>query len=216
MESNVAPIITKYWRADEFPFELLPAFKALNLGASACRAMAAEAEARCFSARGDGDVTCRLLDRDLLRRPQRPGDGFDLPRRLGRAEAEVAAADGSHGEDRLLRLTEPLVARARLAAADNGEARWRHVGAQRPEEMDRQRAVVRCLSHLARDPADNQVKGFIVENKTTPGFSVEKIQNKIALKVVQNGQITLKTAGYPKPIASRSTRPSATPHECCA
>jgi glutaryl-CoA dehydrogenase len=43
----------------------------------------------------------------------------------------------------------------------------------------------------ARDVADNQVKGFIVENKTTPGFSVEKIQNKIALKVVQNGQITL-------------------------
>ena len=32
MESNVAPIITKYWAADEFPFELLPAFKELNLG----------------------------------------------------------------------------------------------------------------------------------------------------------------------------------------
>src|SRR6202166_1703524 len=44
----------------------------------------------------------------------------------------------------------------------------------------------------ARDVADNQVKGFIVENKTTPGFSVEKIQNKIALKVVQNGLITLE------------------------
>ena len=44
----------------------------------------------------------------------------------------------------------------------------------------------------ARDVADNQVKGFIVENKTTPGFSVEKIEHKIALKVVQNGQITLK------------------------
>jgi hypothetical protein len=42
----------------------------------------------------------------------------------------------------------------------------------------------------ARDLADNQVKGFIVENKTTPGFSVEKIEHKIALKVVQNGQIT--------------------------
>jgi len=37
----------------------------------------------------------------------------------------------------------------------------------------------------ARDLADNQVKGFIVENKTTPGFKVEKIQNKIALKVVR-------------------------------
>ena len=44
----------------------------------------------------------------------------------------------------------------------------------------------------ARDVADNQVKGFIIENKTTPGFSVEKIQNKISLKVVQNGLITMK------------------------
>ena len=43
----------------------------------------------------------------------------------------------------------------------------------------------------ARDVADNQVKGFIVENKATPGFTVEKIQNKMALKVVQNGLITM-------------------------
>jgi alkylation response protein AidB-like acyl-CoA dehydrogenase len=50
----------------------------------------------------------------------------------------------------------------------------------------------------ARDVADNQVKGFIVENKTTPGFSVEKIHNKIALKVVQNGLITLKDVRVPE------------------
>ena len=53
----------------------------------------------------------------------------------------------------------------------------------------------------ARDVADNQVKGFIVENKTTPGFTVEKIQNKIALRVTQNGLITLgklsRTRGEP-------------------
>ena len=35
----------------------------------------------------------------------------------------------------------------------------------------------------ARYVADNRVKAFLIENKTTPGFSVEKIQrNKIALK----------------------------------
>jgi glutaryl-CoA dehydrogenase len=50
----------------------------------------------------------------------------------------------------------------------------------------------------ARDVSDNQVKGFIVENKTTPGFSVEKIQNKFALKVVQNGLITLKDVRLPE------------------
>lgn len=30
----------------------------------------------------------------------------------------------------------------------------------------------------ARDVDDNQVKGFIVENKTTPGFSVEKSRTR--------------------------------------
>jgi len=64
--------------------------------------------------------------------------------------------------------------------------------------LDRQRDVVRHFDHLARDLADNQVKGFIVENKTTPGFSVEKIEHKIALKVVQNGQITLTDVRVPE------------------
>jgi len=34
----------------------------------------------------------------------------------------------------------------------------------------------------ARDLADNQVKGFIVENKTTPGFKVEKIRTRLHLR----------------------------------
>src|SRR4051794_41900513 len=32
MEAKVAPIITKYWVADAFPFELLPAVKELAIG----------------------------------------------------------------------------------------------------------------------------------------------------------------------------------------
>src|SRR5260370_30111598 len=32
MESNVQPIINKYWSDDAFPFELLPSFKELGLG----------------------------------------------------------------------------------------------------------------------------------------------------------------------------------------
>src|SRR6266536_6294501 len=32
LESKVAPIITKYWADDAFPFELLPSFKELNIG----------------------------------------------------------------------------------------------------------------------------------------------------------------------------------------
>src|SRR5262249_43097474 len=32
MEAKVAPVINKYWIEDAFPFELLPAFRELNLG----------------------------------------------------------------------------------------------------------------------------------------------------------------------------------------
>src|SRR5882762_3936224 len=32
METKVQPIINKYWSEDAFPFELLPAFKELNIG----------------------------------------------------------------------------------------------------------------------------------------------------------------------------------------
>ena len=32
MEAKVAPLLTKYWVEDAFPFELLPAFKELNIG----------------------------------------------------------------------------------------------------------------------------------------------------------------------------------------
>src|SRR5207302_6733322 len=42
----------------------------------------------------------------------------------------------------------------------------------------------------ARDLADNQVKGFLVE-KRTPGFKPEKLKDKLALRVVQNALITL-------------------------
>src|SRR5690606_8957882 len=42
----------------------------------------------------------------------------------------------------------------------------------------------------ARDIDDGQVKGFILR-KGTPGFDVEKIKGKMALRIVQNGLITL-------------------------
>src|SRR6266404_6386777 len=36
-EAKVAPIISKYWLEDAFPFELLPAFKELNIGGIAIK-----------------------------------------------------------------------------------------------------------------------------------------------------------------------------------
>jgi glutaryl-CoA dehydrogenase len=49
----------------------------------------------------------------------------------------------------------------------------------------------------ARDVGDNQVKGFIIE-RGTPGFIVERLEGKIALRVVQNATITLKDCRVPE------------------
>jgi glutaryl-CoA dehydrogenase len=52
----------------------------------------------------------------------------------------------------------------------------------------------------AKDEADDQVKGFVVE-AGTPGFEAVKMSDKIALRVVQNAHITL--AGCRVPEANR-------------
>jgi len=110
-------------------------------------------------------------------------------------EAKNGSRQGPPWEkDWLLRLTEPLVGSGTFLAASydygqrdgdtwpiNGQKKWIAIlhGAT-------SRSSGRAIS---RQPKS---KAFIVENKTTPGFTVEKIQNKIALKVVQNGLITME------------------------
>jgi len=49
----------------------------------------------------------------------------------------------------------------------------------------------------ARDEADQKTKAFIVR-KGTPGFSVEKIEGKTALRAVENGAITLDGCRVPE------------------
>jgi glutaryl-CoA dehydrogenase len=49
----------------------------------------------------------------------------------------------------------------------------------------------------ARDVADGHVKGFVVD-KGTPGFTARKIENKLALRTVQNADITLDGCRVPE------------------
>jgi len=49
----------------------------------------------------------------------------------------------------------------------------------------------------ARDEADDQVKGFIVPT-STPGYSAKRIENKQALRIVQNADIVLEGVVVPE------------------
>jgi alkylation response protein AidB-like acyl-CoA dehydrogenase len=200
MESKVAPIITKYWTEDAFPFELLPAFAELNLGGLGIEG---------YGCAGGSQLLVGLVGMEMARVDSSIATFFGVQN--GLAMESIALGGSEEQKQKWLPpmaryekigcfgLTEPLVgsgaAGGLLTTAKregdtwvlNGQKRW--IG----------NAPWCDVSVIwARDVADNQVKAFIIENKTTPGFSVEKIQNKIALKVVQNGQITLKDCRVPE------------------
>ncbi|WP_341954159.1 acyl-CoA dehydrogenase family protein [Salinibacterium sp. TMP30] len=68
----------------------------------------------------------------------------------------------------------------------NGEKRWIGNG-----------SISDVTIIWARDEADNQVKGFIVPT-STPGYSATRIENKQALRIVQNADIVLENVVVPE------------------
>jgi alkylation response protein AidB-like acyl-CoA dehydrogenase len=187
MEAEVAPVITKYWVDDAFPFELLPAVKELGIGGLAMKG---------YGCAGGSLALLGFVQMEIARTD--PSFATFIGVHVGLAMGSIYL-DGSEEQKQkwlppmarfekigCFGLTEPLVGEGDTWIL-NGEKRW--IG----------NAPWCDVSIIwARDIADNQVKGFIVENKSTPGFSVEKIENKIALKVVQNGHITLKDVRVPE------------------
>jgi glutaryl-CoA dehydrogenase len=200
METKVAPVINKYWADDAFPFELLPAFKELNIGGLGFNG---------YGCRGGSEKLFGLVAMELARVDASICTFFGVHDGLAMGSIYL---DGSEEQKQkwlppmarfekigCFGLTEPLVGSGTAGGLTttakregdtwilNGQKKW--IG----------NAPWCDVSIIwARDVADNQVKGFIVENKTTPGFSVAKIENKIALRVVQNGLITLEDCRVPE------------------
>jgi glutaryl-CoA dehydrogenase len=200
MEAEVAPVITQYWVDDSFPFDLLPSVKALGIGGLGMHG---------YGCAGGSVTLLGFVQMELARVD--PSFATFMGVHVGLAMGSIYI-DGSEEQKQkwlppmarfekigCFGLTEPLVGSGASGGLTttakregdtwilNGEKRW--IG----------NAPWCDVSIIwARDVADDQVKGFIVENQTTPGFSVEKIEHKIALKVVQNGHITLKDVRVPE------------------
>jgi alkylation response protein AidB-like acyl-CoA dehydrogenase len=200
METKVDPIATKYWTEDAFPFELLPAFRELGIGGLGMQGYGcAGGSLRLFGfvamemGRVDPSVATFFGVHDGLAMGSIYLGGSEEQKQKWLPPMARLEKIGCFG------LTEPLVGSGSGGGLTttakregdtwilNGQKKW--IG----------NAPWCDVSIIwARDLGDDQVKGFIVENKTTPGFSVEKIQNKIALKIVQNGLITLENCRIPE------------------
>ena len=194
METSVAPIITKYWAEDAFPFEVLPALRDLKIGGLGLEG---------YGCRGGSTLLDGFVQMEMARIDPSFSTFFGVHNGLAMGSIYFGGSEEQKVEwlppmARLEKigafgLTEPLVGSGTggglttTAKRDgdtwvlNGQKKW--IGNSPWCDL----TII-----WARDLGDNQVKGFIVENKTTPGFKVEKIENKIALRVVQNGLITLE------------------------
>lgn len=200
MQSKVAPIITKYWVDDAFPFELLPAIKDLNIGGVGMEG---------YGCRGGSELLFGLVAMEMSRFDSSIATFFGVHNGLAMGSIYLGGSEeqkqkwlppmarwekiGCFG------LTEPLVgsgASGGLTTTATREGDTWIINGQKKWIGNSPWCDISII--WARDVADNQVKGFIVENKNTPGFSVEKIQNKIALKVVQNGLITMDNCRVPE------------------
>ncbi|NTZ83895.1 acyl-CoA dehydrogenase [Burkholderia metallica] len=193
MEQEVQPIINEFWMRDEFPFELLPRFKTLGIAGLAISGYGCPGRSTTLMgfvmmelARVDASISTFFGVHTGLAMGSIAICGSEEQKRAWLPDMATLDKIGSFG------LTEPEVGSgaagglATSARRDgdtwvlNGQKKW--IGNSTWGDL----TIV-----WARDVADHQVKGFIVENKT-PGFHVEKIQHKMALRVVQNGLITLK------------------------
>ncbi|WP_038333645.1 acyl-CoA dehydrogenase family protein [Empedobacter falsenii] len=193
MEKEVKPIVNDYWLRDQFPFELIPKFKELNIcgvtydgygcpnlpfimeGVLAMEMARVDASIATFfgvqSGLSMGSIyICGSEEQKAKWLPQM--QKFDKIGAFGLTEPEV----GSGAEGGLTTTCKKTEEGWIL----NGQKKW--IGNATFADL---------VIIWARDLDDGEVKGFIVE-KDNPGFSVEKIKGKMALRIVQNGLITLK------------------------
>jgi glutaryl-CoA dehydrogenase len=194
MEKSVAPIINDYWARDEFPFQIVPGIRDLQIAGLGFEG---------YGCPGGSNLLGCYVGMELARTDCSVATFYGVHSGLAMGSIYLCGSEEQRAKwlPQMARLekigsfalTEPLVGSGASRGLQttarregdtwvlNGEKKW--IGNSTWGDL----TII-----WARDEADNQVKGFIVENKTTPGFSVEKIQHKMALRVVQNGLITLK------------------------
>lgn len=188
LDREVRPIAVDCWNRESFPHDLIPKLAELDLISPVRR-------------QGYSNLYAGMLHAELTRADASIAGFLGVHDKLFTTTIEVLGSEkqkadwlpdiyslrkiGAFG------MTEPLggsdVAGGTRTTAEkkgnqwilNGEKRW--IGNSTFSDW---------VLIFARDVADDQVKAFLVDT-SLDGFSVQKIENKISLRTIQNGHITL-------------------------
>jgi glutaryl-CoA dehydrogenase len=192
MEKSVAPVINHYWTREEFPHDLVPGLAELGIAGLACPGY----ECPGGSSLLDGMIALELARVD-------PSIATFMGVHGGLAMGSIYLCGSEEQKWRWL----PAMARMEKIGAfaltepdvGSGAAGGLTTTAQRDGDVWVLNGQKKWIGNAtfadliivwARDVADNQVKGFVVE-KGAEGFTPTKMRHKIALRVVQNAEITL-------------------------
>ena len=163
MEAKVAPVITKYWSEDSFPFELLPAVKELGIGGLGMKG---------YGCAGGSLALLGFVQMEIARID--PSFSTFIGVHNGLAMGSIYI-DGSEEQKQkwlppmarfekigCFGLTEPLVGSGASRRPDHDrEARGGHLDPQRREAVDRQR------SRGATFPSSGRVMSAITRSKAS-------------------------------------------------
>jgi len=199
MEKEISPIVNNYWLRDEFPFEIIEKFAALNICGYTYDG---------YGCAGGSSLMEGVIAAEIARVDASIATFFGVQSGLAMGSIYICGSDEQKQEwlPRMQQmkvigafgLTEPEVGSGAAGGLTctckktesgwilNGQKKW--IGNSTFSDI----TII-----WARDLDDGQVKGFIVR-KENPGFAVEKIKGKMALRIVQNGLITLTDCVVPE------------------
>jgi glutaryl-CoA dehydrogenase len=192
LEKEVKPIVNKYWLKAEFPHELIPRIASLNICGLTYKGYGCPNKSNLVEgmlamemARIDTSISTFFGVQSGLAMGSIYLLGSEQQKQEWLPEMQQFKKIGAFG------LTEPEVGSGAAGGLTttakrtgnkwilNGQKKW--IG----------NATFSDVTIIwARDLDDNQVKGFLVR-KGSKGFAVEKMKDKMALRIVQNGLITL-------------------------
>ncbi|UPZ38525.1 acyl-CoA dehydrogenase family protein [Sphingobacterium sp. PCS056] len=199
MEKEISPIVNNYWLRDEFPFEIIEKFAALNICGYTYEG---------YGCAGGSSLMEGVIAAEIARVDASIATFFGVQSGLAMGSIYICGSEAQKEEwlPRMQQmkvigafgLTEPEVGSGAAGGLTctckktesgwvlNGQKKW--IGNSTFSDI----TII-----WARDLDDGQVKGFIVR-KENPGFAVEKIKGKMALRIVQNGLITLTDCVVPE------------------
>lgn len=191
---EVKPIAVDFWNRGEFPMDLIPKLAGIDLVSPVRRQGYSNLFAGLLHAevtRADASISTFMGVHDGLFTGSIEALASQEQKEAWLPDIYALKKIGAFG------LTEPLggsdVAGGTRTTARREGGSWILNGAKR---WIGNATFSDWVVIYARDVDDNQVKGFLVDT-ALEGFSAAKIENKIALRTVQNADITLDNVLVP-------------------